>query len=72
MSVPIDTVKEIQELSLAGHGRNQISALTGINPGTVRNILDGKDTVAVCEQMTNRQRSDLLMGWGPPGSGRAD
>lgn len=66
MSVPIDTVKEIQELSLAGHGRNQISALTGINPGTVRNILDGKGTVSVCKTMTNRQRSDLLTAWAPP------
>ena len=64
--VPIDTVDEIKELSSAGHGRNQISALTGINASTVRNIL-GDKKVEVCSNMTNRQRSDLLMGWGPPG-----
>lgn len=69
MSVPIDTVKEIFELEKAGHGRNQISALTGINAGTVRNILAGKTNVATCDTMTNRQRTDLLMAWAPP-SGR--
>lgn len=62
MSVPIDTVNEIKELDRAGHGRNQISALTGINASTVRNIL-GEKNVQVCSSMTNRQRSDLLMAW---------
>jgi len=65
MSVPIDTVREIKELEEQGLGRNQISALTGINPGTVRNILGDKN-VRVCETMTNRQRSDLLISWAPP------
>lgn len=65
MSVPIDTVNEIRELDRAGHGRNQISAITGINAGTVRNIL-GEKNVRVCETMTNRQRSDLLTAWAPP------
>lgn len=68
MSVPIDTIEEIKELSRAGHGRNQISALTGINAGTVRNIL-GDKKVEVCNSMTNRQRTDLLMAW-PTHSGR--
>lgn len=68
MTVPIDTVEEIKELSSAGHGRNQISALTGINASTVRDIL-GDKKVAVCSRMTNRQRSDLLMAW-PTAHGR--
>lgn len=40
--VPIDLAKQVIELSEDGIGRNQISAITGINSSTVRRIIEGK------------------------------
>ena len=58
-AVPNDTADEIRELSAKGFGRNTISMMTGINSGTVRNVLDGKAT-EFNDNLTTRQVTDML------------
>ena len=58
-AVPNDTADEIRELSAKGFGRNTISMMTGINAGTVRNVLDGKAT-EFNDNLTTRQVTDML------------
>ena len=64
MTVPLDAVDEIRELSAQGHGRNMISSLTGIKQETVRSILLNRD-VQTCDRLTCRQITTMLMSWGP-------
>ena len=67
--VPHDTADEIRELEADGFGRNTISMMTGINAGTVRNVLSGK-AVEFCDDLTTRQRTNMLSAAFRPLNGR--
>lgn len=56
----MDVAKEIRELAAEGFGRNQISSMTGIMPGTVRRIIEREPSVQMSDDLTTRQRSALL------------
>jgi DNA-binding NarL/FixJ family response regulator len=60
--VPLDTVKQIIQLSKGGMGSNQIGAETGINSSTVKLIIAGSYRL-YSNKLSNRERGQLMSTW---------